>query len=84
MSRKPRGFPGFSDFGALYLGRIPVDSAPSWTVDHLCTSSRDLDTKVARIDSYKSHVDVKLKVFLDTGAEALLDGGEKLGLSLPQ
>ena len=42
-----------SDFRGLYLGRIPVDSAPSWTVDHLCTSSRDLDTNIARIDSYK-------------------------------
>ena len=53
VSRKPRENPGFSDFGGLYLGRIPVDSAPSWTVDHLCTSSRDLDTNIARIDSYK-------------------------------
>ena len=53
VSKKPRENPGFSDFGGLYLGRIPVDSAPSWTVDHLCTSSRDRDTKIARIDSYK-------------------------------
>ena len=29
VSRKPRENPGFSDFGGLYLGRIPVDSAPS-------------------------------------------------------
>ena len=29
VSRKPRENPGFSDFGDLYLGRIPVDSAPS-------------------------------------------------------
>ena len=53
VSKKPRENPGFFDFGGPYLGRIPVDSAPSWTVDHLCTSSRDLDTKIARIDSYK-------------------------------
>ena len=52
VQETPRN-PGFFDFGGLYLGRIPVDSAPSWTVDHLCTSSRDLDTKFARIDSYK-------------------------------
>ena len=53
VSKKPRENPGFSDFGGLYLGRIPADSATFWTVDHLCTSSRDLDTKIARIDSYK-------------------------------
>ena len=54
VSRKPRGFPFFFfNFGGPYLGQIGSDSAPSWTVDHLCTSSRDLDTKVARIDSYK-------------------------------
>ena len=53
VSTKPRETSTFSDFGGLYLGRISVDSAPSWTVDHLCTSSRDLDKKVARIDSYK-------------------------------
>ena len=53
VSRKPRGFPVFFDFGGPYLGQFGSDSAPSWTVDHLCTSSRDLDTKIARIDSYK-------------------------------
>ena len=53
VSRKPRGFPGFFDFGGPYLGQFGADSAPSWTVDHLCTSSRDLDTKIAHIDSYK-------------------------------
>jgi hypothetical protein len=53
VSRKPRENPGFSDFGGPYFGQFEADSAPSWTVDHLCTSSRDLDTKVARIDSYK-------------------------------
>ena len=58
VSRKPRENPGFSDFGGLYFGRIPADSAPSWTVDHLCTSSRDRDTKIARIDSYKVMLNV--------------------------
>ena len=53
VSKKPRGFPVFFDFGGPYLGQFGSDSAPSWTVDHLCTSSRDLDTKIARIDSYK-------------------------------
>ena len=53
VSRKPRGFPFFFDFGGPYLGQFGSDSATSWTVDHLCTSSRDLDTNIARIDSYK-------------------------------
>jgi hypothetical protein len=53
VSKKPRGFPVFFDFGGPYLGQFGSDSAISWTVDHLCTSSRDLDTKLARIDSYK-------------------------------
>ena len=59
-SGRPRTFPFFSsssDFGGFYLGRMPADSARSWTVDHRCTSSRDLDTRVARIDAY----DVVLK-----------------------
>ena len=29
VSKKPRENPGFFDFGGPYLGRIPVDSAPS-------------------------------------------------------
>ena len=55
VSRKPRENPGFFDFGGLYLGRIlGLILAPSLgPVDHLCTSSRDLDTNIARIDSYK-------------------------------
>ena len=53
VSGKSRENPEFSDFGGPYLGQFEADSAPSWTVDHLCTSSRDLDTKIARIDSYK-------------------------------
>jgi len=53
VSRKPRENPGFFDFGGPYLGQFGSDSATVWTVDHLCTSSRDLDTKIARIDSYK-------------------------------
>jgi arylsulfatase K len=52
VSRKPRENPGVFDCGGPYLGQFGSDSATSWTVDHLCTSSRDLDTKIARIDSY--------------------------------
>ena len=51
-SKKPRENPGFFDFGGPYLGQFEADSAPSWTVDHLCAGSRDLDTNIARIDSY--------------------------------
>ena len=51
-SGKPRGFSTVSrPVSRSIWGLIHAPSLGP--VNHLCTSSRDLDTKVARIDSYK-------------------------------
>ena len=41
---------------------MPADSAPSWTVDHLCTTSRDLDTWPATDSSDVDHIEVALNL----------------------